>query len=71
MTREPRKLDHMPDTGRVVLAHPSREPQARSLAREQMCDYLLREIVPVKAVYWMNVDAAQHPTAELTLREGR
>jgi hypothetical protein len=61
MSREPRKLDDMPSAGRVVLAHPSREVQARSLAREQMCDYLLREIVPAGSLFWANVDQIMAP----------
>jgi hypothetical protein len=61
--REPRKLDDMPDQGRVVLAHPSHETQARDLARERMCDYLLREIVPAGSLFWANVDQIMAPVA--------
>lgn len=59
MSRRPRRLDVLPDTGRVVLAHPRDERRARLLAERYLCDYLLHDWVAIGDAFWINVDEAQ------------
>jgi hypothetical protein len=59
--REPKRLDDMPDTGRVLIAHPDREQQAIKAAREQLCDYFLSNIVPTGEAYVLNCDQTFAP----------
>lgn len=59
--REPRKLDAMPDEGRVLIAHPSQEQRAIEVAREEMCDYHLTDLCPTGSVHVVNVDQVANP----------
>lgn len=61
MTREPKKLDAMPETGRVMIAHPSREAEAIEQARRWMTDYFLSTWAPTTAAWLMNVDQCMPP----------
>lgn len=59
--REPKRLNVMPDTGRVVIAHPSREAQAIEQARRWMTDYFLSSWASPSSAYLMNVDQCMPP----------
>lgn len=54
--REPKRLDDLPDSGRVLVAHPDREQQAIAAAREQLCDYFLSPNGPLDGLYLLNCD---------------
>lgn len=62
--REPKQLDDLPDSGRVLIAHPSRESAAIREARKNLCDYFLSTNAPTKDVYVMNVDQLFAPSLE-------
>ena len=52
------KLDQLPGSGKVVIAHPNREADVRRLAKSEGCDYMLRRIVPDEPrVYVLDMDA--------------
>lgn len=51
------RLEQLPDTGRVMLAHPSRALIADLAAEREGLDVLLRELVPPDSLYVLDLDA--------------
>ena len=54
------KLDQLPSTGKIVIAHPNREAGAVRLAEQEGCDYMLRRMVADEArAFLLDMDEMQ------------
>lgn len=54
----PVKLEDLPETGHVLLAHPTDEAKAQRVADREGLDYLLSQFVPERKMFILDAGAA-------------
>lgn len=61
MSFEPRRLDDMPEEGRIMMGNPAQETAVARQAAELLTDYVLSPIVPRGQAYVVNLDQIMAP----------
>lgn len=60
-----RRILTMPESGKVVVAHPDDAVAAFAAAEREDCPYMLRRIVPAGSVYVFDIDTLLEPVESL------